>query len=227
MAWFVKTGFMKTGFVTPDLPQPFAQQRAISYFFTQTITSKKSLALLATVIILSIAAQRSIAATNTSKNALALPAVDAVPTTNNTNADTTPLPIEAMRRFVDVYEKVRLNYVEPVSDEVLFDNALSGLLNKLDPYSDYLDAQTYNAIVDFTDGELGQTGLVIQSVGAASPDVSNAEDKFTPVGVQNAAQWQITRVPKGSPAAKSGILVGDILLKIDGAAYLNHMRHDG
>lgn len=222
MAWFVKTGFMKTdfkktGFVTPDLPQPFAQQWAARQLFTPTIVSKKSLALLATVIILSIAAQRSIAATNNSKNAPALPAVDAVPTTNNTNADAAPLPIDAMRRFVDVYEKVRLNYVEPVSDDVLFDNALSGLLNKLDPYSDYLDAQTYDAIVDFTEGELGQTGLVIQPVIATDSSNSNqSNDKITPIGVQNAPQWQITSVPKGSPAAKSGILVGDILLKIDG-----------
>jgi len=221
MAWFVKTGFMKTdfiktGFATTDLSQPFAQQWISRQFFTQTIVSKKSLALLATVIILSIAAQRSIAATNNSKTQIPLPVVDSTPTTNTPNTDAAPLPIDAMRRFVDVYEKVRLNYVEPVSDDVLFDNALSGLLNKLDPYSDYLDAQTYDAIVDFTDGELGQTGLVIQSVVASPSDISSADDKITPVGVQNAPQWQITSVPKGSPAAKSGILVGDILLKIEG-----------
>ncbi|HEY4713393.1 MAG TPA: S41 family peptidase, partial [Aquirhabdus sp.] len=71
--------------------------------------------------------------------------------------------------------------------------------------------------IDFTDGELGQTGLVIQPVIATDSSNSNqSNDKITPIGVQNAPQWQITSVPKGSPAAKSGILVGDILLKIDG-----------
>lgn len=218
MAWFVKTGFMKTRFATMDLSQPFAQQRTAHHILTKTIISKKSLAILATVIILSIAAQRSIAATNNTKTAPELPAVDATPTTNINNADAAPLPIDAMRRFVDVYEKVRLNYVEPVSDDVLFDNALSGLLNKLDPYSDYLDAQTYDAIIDFTDGELGQTGLVIQQTTSMSdtPTADQANDKTSPTGSQNAPQWQITSVPKGSPAAKAGILVGDILLKIDG-----------
>lgn len=216
MALLVKTGF-KTGFATTDLPQPFKQKWTARQILPKTIVSKKSLALLAAVLIISLAAQRSMAATNNAKTPPALPAVDVAPTPNTTNVDAAPLPIDAMRRFVDVYEKVRLNYVEPVSDDVLFDNALSGLLNKLDPYSDYLDAQTYDAIVDFTDGELGQTGLVIQPV-SISPDANTDQtnDKITPTGIQNAPQWQITSVPKGSPAAKAGILVGDILLKIDG-----------
>jgi len=71
----------------------------------------------------------------------ATPTTTTTPISSNTDVDNQPLPIDAMRRFVDVYEKVRQNYVEPVSDDVLFDNALSGLLNKLDPYSDYLDAK--------------------------------------------------------------------------------------
>ncbi len=227
MALLVKTGFiktiamktrvMKTGLATTDLSQPLLPKWTARQILSKTLVSKKSLALLAAVIILSIAAQRSIAATNNTKSAPELPAVDAAPTTNPNNVDAAPLPIDAMRRFVDVYEKVRQNYVEPVSDDVLFDNALSGLLNKLDPYSDYLDAQTYDAIVDFTDGELGQTGLGIQQVIVI--DASNtdqATDKTTPNGAQNIPQWQITNVPKGSPAAKAGIQVGDILLKIDG-----------
>ncbi|AXI04182.1 S41 family peptidase [Aquirhabdus parva] len=141
----------------------------------------------------------------------ATPTTTTTPISSNTDVDNQPLPIDAMRRFVDVYEKVRQNYVEPVSDDVLFDNALSGLLNKLDPYSDYLDAKTYDAIVDFTDGEIGQTGLSISPVN--SPENT---DQTTPVGTQSAPQWQITAVPKGSPAAKAGVQVGDILLKIEG-----------
>lgn len=213
----MKTRFMKAGLAATDLSQPLTQKWTARQILTKTIVSKKSLAILATVIILSIAAQRSIAATNNTKTAPELPAVDATPVPNTNKADEAPLPIDAMRRFVDVYEKVRQNYVEPVSDDVLFDNALSGLLNKLDPYSDYLDAQTYDAIVDFTDGELGQTGLVIQPVVATDASGSDqTNDKIMPTGVPNTPQWQITSVPKGSPAAKAGIQVGDILLKIDG-----------
>lgn len=226
MAWFVKTDFMKTRFATTNLLQIYEQQWTARSLFTQTITSKKSLLVLATLAILTVTVQRSFAATNNSKTPILLPAVDSAPTSNTANIDAAPLPIEAMRRFVDVYEKVRLNYVEPVSDDVLFDNALSGLLNKLDPYSDYLDAQTYDAIVDFTDGELGQTGLVVQPVTSSAFDQNSTGDKVTPVGVQSAAQWQITSVPKGSPAAKSGIQVGDILIKIEGKSVKSLSQSD-
>jgi|GEM_PF-243828 len=123
------------------------------------------------------------------------------------------LPIEAMRRFVDVYEKVRQNYVDRVSDDMLFDNALSGLLSRLDPYSDYLDAKTYNALVDFTDGEIGQTGLTIAPITDNDPD-------------KNGAQWQVTDVPRGSPAAKAGVQVGDLLLKIDGKSVKTMSQND-
>jgi carboxyl-terminal processing protease len=216
---FVKTGFIKARRATTDSSPSEAQQWTARSLFTPTITSKKSLLVLATLAIFAVTIQRSFAATNNSKTPILLPAVDSAPTSNTANIDAAPLPIEAMRRFVDVYEKVRLNYVEPVNDDVLFDNALSGLLSKLDPYSDYLDAQTYDAIVDFTDGELGQTGLVVQPISSTSADpttLDQSNDKITPVGVQSAPQWQITSVPKGSPAAKAGILIGDMLLKIDG-----------
>lgn len=168
--------------------------------------TKKKISLLAVLLALGLSVEHSFAAT---------PDKSISATNAQTNAtDNAPLPIDAMRRFVDVYEKVRMNYVEPVSDDVLFDNALRGLLSNLDPYSDFLDAQTYDAIVDFTDGELGQTGLVVQPV--VSADQTSAGDKLTPVGMQSTPQWQITSVPKGSPAAKAGIQVGDLLLKIDG-----------
>jgi carboxyl-terminal processing protease len=167
---------------------------------------KKTPTLLLILMALVISTKQSFAASNT----------DQTPSNSNSQkstVDATPLPIDAMRRFVDVYEKVRMNYVQPIDDDTLFDNALRGLLSNLDPYSDFLDAQTYNAIVDFTDGELGQTGLVVQPIAA---DQLQVGDKLTPVGMQSAPQWQVTSVPKGSPAAKAGIQVGDLLLKIEG-----------
>jgi carboxyl-terminal processing protease len=173
------------------------------------ITKKTVLMFLAVLLVSAVSIEHSKAETTTDR-----PSSDSNTLQSNTT-DPAPLPIDAMRRFVDVYEKVRMNYVEPVSDDVLFDNALRGLLSNLDPYSDFLDAQTYNAIVDFTDGELGQTGLVVQpKITTSYP--SQGGEKLTPVGMQSTPQWQITSVPKGSPAAKAGILVGDLLLKIDG-----------
>ncbi len=213
--------FVKTRFTTTDLPQSQERNWAKRQISEATSVAKTASALFAALLTLYFSIKQSSAATSVDKSAQP-PSSDSS-TTNSTPTDAAPLPIDAMRRFVDVYEKVRMNYVEPVSDDVLFDNALKGLLNNLDPYSDFLDAQTYDAIVDFTDGELGQTGLIVQPVSTSSDqdqssDKTNdkANDRIMPVGVQSAPQWQITSVPKGSPAAKAGVQVGDILLKIDG-----------
>lgn len=118
------------------------------------------------------------------------------------------VPIDAIRRFVSIYEKVKENYVEPVDDNELFENALHGLLSQLDPYSDYLDAKTYEALLDFTEGEVAQTGLTIRP--SQLPD----------------AAWQIDRVESGSPAARAGLQEGMLLHKIASKNARNLSLHD-
>lgn len=204
-------------FVTKGLLKPQQRNEILRHQSTQSFTNARSkkitstllTTLLATLLTLDLSTRSSVAATDSDPS-------NEGSESQTSSTDVTPLPIDAMRRFVDVYEKVRMNYVESVSDDVLFDHALRGLLSNLDPYSDFLDAQTYDAIVDFTDGEIGQTGLVVQPVITSTSEPNLTSDKSTPVGISSLPRWQITSVPKGSPAAKAGIQVGDILLKIDG-----------
>ncbi|RYY79746.1 MAG: S41 family peptidase [Moraxellaceae bacterium] len=118
------------------------------------------------------------------------------------------VPIDAIRRFVSIYEKVKENYVEPVDDNELFENALHGLLSKLDPYSDYLDAKTYEALLDFTEGEVAQTGLSVRALTGAD------------------ANWQIDQVDSGSPAARAGLQADMLLYRIDGKSTRNLSQHD-
>lgn len=118
------------------------------------------------------------------------------------------VPIDAIRRFVSIYEKVKENYVEPVDDNELFENALHGLLSKLDPYSDYLDARTYEALLDFTEGEVAQTGLTVRAVTGLD------------------ANWQIDQVGEGSPAARAGLREGMLLYKVDNKNTRNLSQHD-
>jgi len=105
------------------------------------------------------------------------------------------VPIESLRVFASVYERVRQNFVEPVSDEQLFDNAMGGLLSRLDPYSEFLDPQSYTRLLAFTEGDIAHTGLQVKSVTDT---------------------WQISQVTINSPAAQADIQVGDTLLRIDG-----------
>lgn len=129
------------------------------------------------------------------------------PDTNKSPYD--DVPVDAIRRFVSVYENVKQNYVEPVDDSEMFDHALHGLLSELDPYSEYLDARSYEALLDFADGDVAQTGLEVRTSDFPAD-----------------AAWQIERVPEGSPAARAGLKEGMLLHKVDGKSTRNLSQHD-
>lgn len=105
------------------------------------------------------------------------------------------VPIESLRLFASVYERVRQNFVEPVSDEQLFDNAMGGLLSRLDPYSEFLDPQSYTRLLAFAEGDIAHTGLQVK---------------------RGTDAWQVSQIAAISPATELGIQVGDSLLRIDG-----------
>jgi carboxyl-terminal processing protease len=51
-----------------------------------------------------------------------------------------PLPVEELRSFAEVFGAIKQNYVEPVEDKKLITEAINGMLAGLDPHSAYLDA---------------------------------------------------------------------------------------
>lgn len=53
------------------------------------------------------------------------------------------LPLRELRTFTQVFEQVRLGYVEEVTDTELLENAIEGLLTGLDPHSTYLKKEDY------------------------------------------------------------------------------------
>jgi len=57
--------------------------------------------------------------------------------------------------FGDVFERVRKDYVEPVSDQTLIENAINGMLTALDPPSSYLPAKSFQDMQEQTKGEFG------------------------------------------------------------------------
>src|ERR1700760_3122234 len=65
--------------------------------------------------------------------------------------------------FSTAFQKVRANYVEPVEDSKLMDNAIQGMVTSLDPHSSYMTAKAFNG--DFqitTHGQFGGVGVVVQ-----------------------------------------------------------------
>ena len=102
---------------------------------------------------------------------------------------------ETLKTFVAVVDLVRRQYVDAVNDEELFNNAMSGMLTKLDSHAEFLDAEAYENLRAFTEGDVGDIGIQV----TYEPEVG---------------YWIITEVIDDSPADKKGIAVGDYLHQV-------------
>jgi carboxyl-terminal processing protease len=105
-----------------------------------------------------------------------------------------PLPLEELRQFADVFGAVKANYVEPVTDKKLITEAISGMLSGLDPHSAYLDADAFRELQVGTQGEFGGLGIEV-----------GTEDGFV----------RVISPIEGTPAARAGVKAGDLIIKID------------
>ena len=97
--------------------------------------------------------------------------------------------------FGDIFEKVRADYVEKPDETKLIDSAINGMLSSLDPHSTYLDAKSFKDMQVTTKGEFGGLGIEVAMEDGVLKVVSPIDD---------------------TPAAKGGVLSGDIISKIDG-----------
>src|SRR5271154_3457095 len=66
-----------------------------------------------------------------------------------------------LRLFADVLERVRADYVDPVTDEKLIENALNGMLSSLDPHSSYMNKKSFQEMQTETKGEFGGLGMEV------------------------------------------------------------------
>ncbi|WP_428393294.1 S41 family peptidase [Lichenicoccus sp.] len=96
--------------------------------------------------------------------------------------------------FGDVFERVRADYVEPVTDRTLIDNALDGMLSGLDPHSAYMTEKQYADMQVQTRGEFGGLGLEVTGE-------SGLIKVITPMD--------------GTPAAHAGMKPGDLILSVN------------
>lgn len=98
--------------------------------------------------------------------------------------------------LIKVYSLVKSQYLEEVSTTKLVDGAISGMVESLeDPYSAYLDAETYSHLQEQIRGTFGGLGIL----------VGIADDYLT-----------VVRAYEGTPAHEEGIRAGDKIEAIDG-----------
>lgn len=106
----------------------------------------------------------------------------------------TPLPVEDLRAFTEIFGQVKRSYVEPVEDRKLIKEAINGMLSGLDPHSAYLDQEAFKELRDATQGEFGGLGMEV-----------GMEDGFV----------RVTAPIEDTPAWRAGIQAGDYIIKID------------
>ena len=61
--------------------------------------------------------------------------------------------------FGEAFEKIKNNYVEPVSSKELIESAIEGMLSSLDPHSSYLNDDELSELRVQTKGEFGGLGI--------------------------------------------------------------------
>ncbi len=122
----------------------------------------------------------------------------ATPPTSAAAADSAePLPLEDLRIFAQVLQKIRDTYVEPISDHELLEAAIRGLLYDLDPHSAYLDPRDFSDLQVTTTGEFGGVGIEVSTSDGFLRIISPIDD---------------------TPASRAGLKPGDIVIKIDGSS---------
>lgn len=104
------------------------------------------------------------------------------------------LPLSELRTFTEIFAKIKSDYVEPVDDKELLENAIHGMLEGLDPHSTYLDRDSYKDLQEGTSGEFGGLGIE--------------------VGMENGFVKVISPIDD-TPAYKAGIKAGDLIIKLD------------
>ena len=97
--------------------------------------------------------------------------------------------------FGDIFERVRSQYVNQPNEEELIKNAINGMLQSLDPHSSYLDRKESDNMRVQTRGEFGGLGIEVTMENELVKVITPIDD---------------------TPAAKAGVLAGDLISQIDG-----------
>ncbi|WP_020158166.1 S41 family peptidase [Methylobacter marinus] len=108
--------------------------------------------------------------------------------------DSETLPFEDLRTFTEIFGRIKRDYVEPVSDKKLLEDAIRGMLTGLDPHSAYLIAEEYQELKEGTTGQFGGLGIEVTMENGFVKVVSPIDD---------------------TPAQRAGIKSGDLIVRLD------------
>ena len=105
-----------------------------------------------------------------------------------------PLPLEELQQLAAVFSMVKSDYVEPVDEKKLITDAISGMVNSLDPHSQYFDKKSFREFREGTSGRFVGVGIEITQEDGLVKVVSPIE---------------------GSPAFRAGLKTNDLITRVD------------
>ena len=105
------------------------------------------------------------------------------------------LPIEQLKAFGEIFDLVKEQYIRPVDDRELLEDAIRGMVNGLDPHSTYLTAEEHRELQEGNSGEFGGLGIEITAEDGLILIITPLDD---------------------SPAFEAGLLPGDLVTRVDG-----------
>lgn len=124
----------------------------------------------------------------------AVGALALIPLTTGAMANVETSSYRELDAFMDVYTRVKADYVEKVDDKTLMKGAIDGMLAALDPHSSYVDAAAFDNLRLQTEGNYGGLGLSVTMEDGAVKVITPTED---------------------TPAWRAGIKAGDYITHID------------
>lgn len=104
------------------------------------------------------------------------------------------LPLDDLRKFTEVFDRIKKTYVEEVDDSTLLNNAIKGMLSGLDPHSAYLEPSAFEDLQESTSGQFGGLGIEVGQENGYVKVIAPIDD---------------------TPAQKAGIEAGDLIIKLD------------
>ncbi|HEY8049336.1 MAG TPA: S41 family peptidase, partial [Ramlibacter sp.] len=108
-----------------------------------------------------------------------------------------PLPLEELQQLAAVFGMIKTDYVEPVDEHKLIQDAIAGMVSGLDPHSQYFDKKSFKEFKEGTSGRFVGVGIEISQ-----------EDGFV----------KVVSPIEGSPAFRAGLKPNDLITKIDDSA---------
>jgi len=112
-------------------------------------------------------------------------------------AATSPDTYSQLNLFGEVFERIRTNYVEKPDDAKLIEASINGMITALDPHSRYMNEKAWRDMRETTSGEFGGLGIEVMMEDGLVKVVAPMDD---------------------TPAAKAGILSGDLITHINDEA---------